>query len=1709
LTKLDVAELRSMQKPPAAVEVVLEAVMGLLTGKLSSFHDTRRLLGGGEAFLTMLRDFRLGDVTDSRLRMVEPYVDNPVFRPENVLPVSACAAKFCSWVLGVVQAARWQRHIGHHHYDDLKKPSHTDLENPRIRLSANTAPYPISREADSSIGPLGRSRASVPDAPSTMTSSTLTLRERTAVQAAQKQATTRLASQNKSEGGGVGTAKEFRCRDGITRMPYIVLGKMSLEVKRCNLIIVHDFFDTCDGTAIAFKPITQRHDGSQVLCFNYPGQSNTVWPRPSPVERQRGAREPVLNNDWVADRLHELLQGAEQRGDFLLTNPFHVVGFGNGAAIAAAFAQRWGSDPLYSSSIRSVVSVNGFLYPDAQLSAILHSAQQLFETTPHSRPDIPVSYWAKYLFSNEYLERVNPNLALNIHTAVANPITNDGRAKIARGCLQHRDIRAPAYATSQLVDAVSTENLCPVSVPVIILQSTENSLVNASNVDSFLIGRTTKHLWSHQLNAVSLGKNGLRMLLESIDNPRGAFVLWCRAGHAVMQENKSVVLDLVDALCCPTAEYFGINTAQQDKNRFQRSAIGATSSAEAHKKSVVEFNDEDVLFKLSPPKERALSPNAVSIRHGEDFVDEAKSTLDDSNVEITDSVMTGSRGISDVIFAEVESKKTVPDAKTAMAEPTGQQIVSVENENTRQGSEPETDTVSASMPASGDVANSSTVVPVGDMDRSIEGSTSLVPDVGLVRHPDNPRPTLPVFMTFDAPVTELPEPHIDMVSTRDQRLKKKWSETIPDAKTSLALEKELDLRHQDLMAKEAALKETQSLEAEARIARIQQEQAQRRQNYESEDTALLEKLESDLQQRRLERVAAERQRKVELLKMEEKLVSDGIVDAYIPPDGESGPVPEINPQMFTKPPELPAQMRERKDPVSTMDQLVIDEEIARKKGIMSLEEFDRVKKQMALSQLDREQKLRDREDEEELAFWGETAITIQRVARGIQGRERARAVKKVRDTKITVEKGVLQFQALTRGITGRRRARFMKKLKLQNLLLGASILKIQCASRAFLSRRFVRMLRRRRAATNIQRTFRGYLGILVVKRERARLEIIRRKGLASSKIQSIWRMKVAKEEFRSLRIHALAVLEIQRSYRGYLGRKKMKRRREWESATPGPERIKLGLQLIEESKVAFERQQEEIDALHRAQERAEARVSHIHSELKDSEKELVVLERELQEIDQIERDLQNLTHEKDLITRGISDAAGVSRSAVDGNEDAILGKPPGVGVADMTPEQQRKLKADAYALEMTIQIKRAEREKKRQELESEFATVFHDVEKKKQALERLESSLVDMESTRERKDREFRRLQQNLMQLLMEQKLELDSLREKGIELETATATSAAAATATAMKAKEHEKRSTAMFSQTEELMKFQFMSMSLSYFSSLNMLKQLRDMNADTTSTAVTSSAEAAAAAATSAVAANLPNIKKLDLKGADYVKLSAKKKKEELTAHEKAENEVKTSNNVVMPNNIRMWTVDDVAKWMESLSLGQYADAFREATVDGPFLLELREEDLVQVLGVSHKLHVRKILVSREKLKPLSEQEKAMKDQVEYEGKADERRRNMGVPDLETVFSQGRNGRTKRLEESLNLGFPINGEDGKGNTLLLIACQNSNKRMVEMLVTRGANVNHQNAVGNSALHFSMSFDPEGQIGEYLIAHGADDTLENVEGLTPYDGLGNAGGNF
>lgn len=1808
LTKHDVAEIRTLNKPHAAVVAVMEAVMTLLTGHPMPFDEMKKLLATGDLFLTMLKEFRLEQIDDFILVKMEGYVDNPVFRPEHVRPISMCASKFCAWVLGVVQAARWQRGMGHKRTNFMASDTATNADSgdniasgkqlaktrssgALVSSSVNAAgggdgltfvqrleakrnqkrggggdtdgsvrPYEKPARSVSPVSRQPRAQKGQTQAEKTASSlKHLSQRDMVAFKAAQNKSVNRLSSLVDNGKKLVGDVQYFKCRDGITKMPYVVIGSMSLQPSRCNFVVCHDFFDTYDGTCILFKSLAQQHPGCQIVCFNYPGQSNTVWPRPPKVEKDRGAKEPVLNNDFIADRMNELLHHIELDGGIMLSTPFHLVGMGNGACIAAAFAQRWGKDPHYAPGLRSIVSVNGFLAPDPQLVGVLHQAAQLFESTPHNRPDIPVSYWARFMFSNGYLEKIHPNLALNIYTAVSNPITNDGRYKLTTGCINHRDLRAglaPDADLTAISDTIDFE-LSAVTVPVIMLQSTDNSLVNASNVDPFLKGRTTKHLWSHQQNILSegvlarakdvqsqwvggmasgpedysqfsmLGKDGVRLMMDTLNNPRGCFVMWTTAGHLVQQENKRAILDFLDVLACPTEEYTGTD-ANSGISFGSKIAVNPNFKAEGLTTGSQKLPDEesndltgsfvitkpsydgkeggkggsgrstpqiDLKLEESPPPKAAKESDAnADIEIAPVTIDLAASapagtvagSVSESDVEISPRATSSQSGfvsslkkkiegdegfsappskhatphetpvkqapveepapVSSIPVSPIAAKKTpvedllaTPVASPApkQASPAPQPSASPAPKSTAPTPLPAASTPEKRVSPAPSQAQSPERAPVV----SVSASPQRSPEVTKANNADSV--SQPVEMetktlTLSPNYPELPlrntaaaasappavaseganaitaiDPNV--VSTRDEQNARTWTMSVPDAHEVMELEGEIAAKQKEYLEVQSRF-EKEKIEAEvAKLNRLKKEQLLRARQYEDEDRALMHKLEKELADRRRERALAEKQRLLEIQNIDKKLVETGVVDAHkgsivIPDvedvitddmdekdrqlahavsltenDADRAPVSELPPLRYEKPIELPKIITDgikAGDVEHQLTSMLEDEKDAKKRGNMSVDEYEKVKRQMAQRQMERDQKLRHLATQEQHALFDNSAKLIQRIGRGYNGRKRADNVRTARENQRRLNNSMTKAQALARGMAGRRRARLIKMRYLQTLKYGASTLLVQRVYRGHRARKRFRTLVRMVSSRNIQRFYRGRIGRKAAQRERDRLDLLRRKQIGACKIQSVWRMKVSKEEFRSMRIHMLAAIEIQRSYRGYLGRKRLNRRRKWESTAPGPDRIKLGLELIEESKVAFERQQEEIDALHRAQERAESRVSHITSDLKDSEREMLILERELQEIDQIERDLMTLTHERELLSKNVKDAAGMPRIADKGHEGLVMGKEPSF---DGDPDLERRRKAEAYALEMTIQIKRAEREKKRQELETEFAAVFQDVEKKKKALQRLEASLADMESTRERKDREFRRLQKNLMQLLLEQKQELDELREKGIELETATATTAAAATATAQKAKEHEKQSTAMFSQTEELMKFQFMSMSLSYFSSLNMLKSLRDMNADTTSAAVASSADAAAAAAASAAAANLPNMKKLQLGASDVVELSIQKKKAELESAELAEKEAKKARANPLPDNVKLWTVADVTRWLGTLSLGQYTEKFQEATVDGPFLMELREEDLVDVLAIKHKLHVRKILISREKLKPLNEQQLAQKEVVEREVSAD----------------------------------------------------------------------------------------------------------------------------
>ena len=86
------------------------------------------------------------------------------------------------------------------------------------------------------------------------------------------------------------------------------------------------------------------------------------------------------------------------------------------------------------------------------------------------------------------------------------------------------------------------------------------------------------------------------------------------------------------------------------------------------------------------------------------------------------------------------------------------------------------------------------------------------------------------------------------------------------------------------------------------------------------------------------------------------------------------------------------------------------------------------------------------------------------------------------------------------------------------------------------------------------------------------------------------------------------------------------------------------------------------------------------------------------------------------------------------------------------------------------------------------------------------------------------------------------------------------------------------------------------------------------------------------------------------------------------------------------------------------------------------------------------------------------------------------------------------KNTDYSLNSGFPVDLQDDKGNTLLLIGAQNCNRKLMELVLARGANINHQNGQGMTELHITLQFSNV-EIAKLLLERGADKDLRDNDG--------------
>ena len=289
--------------------------------------------------------------------------------------------------------------------------------------------------------------------------------------------------------------------DSDTSFPYVVLdashpGQQNVGAKMFNMVVCHDIFDTCERLKIVFREIVQRYPGIQILLWNYPGQAFT--------EFREGQ---TLNNDYHAGCLHELLQhvGQEGTGQFNTNKPYYLMGYGNGSSISSFFAAHYKTPFL-----RSLLYFNGFSFVDPHYAAIMHDCMNVFSCSPSTRPDLPVYFYARFIFSPSYLSQVSTPLALNLYTAVHNPITVAGRIQLCLGALSHVDVRP---------------FLADIPAPIITVHGSQAGLAKPFHAQPFVESRPGGEARS------------IYQCLKA--NKKQTVVIWVKGGHEVFQEQVS------------------------------------------------------------------------------------------------------------------------------------------------------------------------------------------------------------------------------------------------------------------------------------------------------------------------------------------------------------------------------------------------------------------------------------------------------------------------------------------------------------------------------------------------------------------------------------------------------------------------------------------------------------------------------------------------------------------------------------------------------------------------------------------------------------------------------------------------------------------------------------------------------------------------------------------------------------------------------------------------------------------------------------------------------------------------------------------------------------------------------------------------------------------------------------------------------------------
>ena len=347
----------------------------------------------------------------------------------------------------------------------------------------------------------------------------------------------------------------------------------------CNLIVCQDVFDTYERFKIFFLPMVSRYAGMKILLWNYPGQAFTSF-----------TEDANLNNKYHADCLAKLLDHLKQdtgHGQFSLDQRFFILAHGSGAAIATYFAAT-----QQLSNLKGMILVNGLSHVDSHYASVFHDCRNVFSCSPESRPDLPVYFYARFLFSPSYLSKTTSSLALNVYTAVHNPITLNGRKRLCQGVLNHVDTRPL---------------LKDIGSPIITIHGENDALVRAIHSSEFLQGR-----------------RACSTIPQALRGGNRTAIAMMKGGHELFQEKKYHISLLVEQIL----------TGFHDKVRIQQRPTGDSALQE------LELYDHENNFDVNVQQPPAAATKQVEDNYLDKVVQEGRDGQSSSWDKYHEEIMT-------------------------------------------------------------------------------------------------------------------------------------------------------------------------------------------------------------------------------------------------------------------------------------------------------------------------------------------------------------------------------------------------------------------------------------------------------------------------------------------------------------------------------------------------------------------------------------------------------------------------------------------------------------------------------------------------------------------------------------------------------------------------------------------------------------------------------------------------------------------------------------------------------------------------------------------------------------------------------------------------------------------------------------------------------------------------------------------------------------